>query len=87
MWEIRSKAQENSDLAVHIENLIARIAPKINEIRAAGGKGAKLFFWCAHFTNAEEGFCGGPELKSELLSKIGELGIDLHLQTYSGTEM
>lgn len=87
LWEISSRLPLTSDLGSHLKELISRIEPVISEIRRSVNSDSKIFFWCAHYTDAHDGFCGGPTLDARLLSKIGELGIALSLQTYAGTNM
>lgn len=87
LWQISSDLPRTADLAAQLEELISRLKPVIEKIRKSAGPKAEMLFWCAHYTNAYEGFCGGPILSARLLMSIGELGADYSLQTYAGTNM
>lgn len=87
LWEISSNLPISADLGAQIDELLSRIAPVIADIRKSATPDTKIFFWCAHYTDARDGFCGGPTLDARLLSKVGELGIDTALQTYANTNM
>lgn len=87
LWAISSTLPITAGLEAHIDEIISRVEPHIAEIRRLAGIDAKIFFWCAHYTDAEDGFCGGPALSARVLLKMGSLGIDFMLQTYAGTNM
>lgn len=87
LWGFSSTLPITAGLEAHIGEIISRIEPFIAEIRSLAGADAKIFFWCAHYTDAEDGFCGGPVLSAQVLLKMGSLGIDFMLQTYAGTNM
>lgn len=87
LWEISSKQPLTTELEDQIRELISRVEPFVAGIRRLVGDDAKILFWCAHYTDADDGFCGGPALSAQVLSKMGSLGIDFVLQTYAGTNM
>lgn len=39
-----------------------------------------VVIWCGHFTSS---FDGGPTLSGDVLGKLGDLGVELYLDTYS----
>lgn len=86
LWEISSNLPITEDLGAQIDELLSRISPVIADIRESITPDTN-FFWCTHYTDARDGSCGGPTLDARLLSKVGELGIDIALQTYANTNM
>jgi hypothetical protein len=43
--------------------------------------GHEVFIWCGHFTSS---FDGGPFFSAQMLKTLGDFGVSLWLDTYSG---
>ncbi len=61
-----------------LESLLSILMPLKDKIREYGQK-YNVVVWCGHFTSS---FDGGPTLSAKVLKKMGDLGVELYLDTY-----
>ena len=78
MWGFDGGKTDWDSLEAGLISVLDKLWPK-KEIIAKYAPSADLVWWCGHFTN---GFDGGPELSASLLSRLGEFGASLYIDTY-----
>lgn len=79
MWGYEVAAgKEWDEFEDAIDSLLKVLMPLKSKI---GGYSSKydVVLWCGHFASS---FDGGPTFSAELLQKLGELAVPLHLETY-----
>lgn len=69
-------------LELALESLLSILTPLKNKIREYIQK-YNVVVWCGHFTSS---FDGGPTLSAEVLKKLGDLGVELYLDTYCSSD-
>jgi len=83
MWGYEVEAgKEWEEIGDALESLLAVLMPlkcKISKYRSK----YDVILWCGYFKSS---FDGGPAFSAELLQKLGDFGIPLHLDTYCSSE-
>ena len=80
-WSVTSSKHldPSADTNDHIEWLVARVAPKLEQIAIYKRRGWIVDVWIAIHTSAGH---GGPPLRPVVLAKLGALGLDVNLDLY-----
>lgn len=74
--------KEWDSLEEALESLLEVLLPLKDKIMKYSTK-YDVTLWCGHFTSS---FDGGPTLSPVILKKLGDLGIELYLDTYCRQE-
>lgn len=74
--------QDWDSLEDALESLLSILMPLKDKIREYVQK-YNVVVWCGHFTSS---FDGGPTFSAGVLKKLGDLGVELSLDTYCSSD-
>lgn len=70
-----------TDLAEGLEFVLARLESRLETVRQLSKK-YECIWWCGHF---HESFDGGPTFSPALLLRLSNIGVELFIDTYCGS--